>query len=258
MSVFFFDLDGTLWDENCRIPESTKEALGMLHNAGHMLFICTGRTKGFLNVPELAGLPFDGGVYGCGTHIEYKNRELFCAVLAPEKTQRIVDCCSAYRLLPILEGPEYMYLDPVLPEYEEMRKNILQYRNPARTVQSDPAAMTVQKATCIYTAASDAAGFNAELSAGFTVIPRGGLSEIVPEQYSKASGIQYLLDFLHADKSCSYAFGDSENDLPMLSHAGHGIAMGNSPDSVKQAAEFVTDDIHSDGISSALKKLGFI
>lgn len=258
MSVFFFDLDGTLWDENCRIPESTKKALGLLHKAGHMLFICTGRTKGFLNVPELAGIPFDGGIYGCGTQIEYENRELFCTTLDPEKTQRIVDCSRVYRLLPILEGPEYMYLDPALLEYAEMQKNTLQYRNPVRTVQSDTAAMTIQKATCIYTAASDAEQFNAELSTGFTVIARSGLSEIVPEQYSKASGIQYLLDFLHADKSCSYAFGDSENDLPMLAHAGHGIAMGNSPDSVKQAAEFVTDDIRDGGISSALKKLGFI
>jgi hydroxymethylpyrimidine pyrophosphatase-like HAD family hydrolase len=67
-----------------------------------------------------------------------------------------------------------------------------------------------------------------------------------------------LLDFLHIDKSCSYAFGDSENDLPMLSYAGHGIAMGSSPDSVKQAAEFVTGDIHTDGIYNALRKLKFI
>ncbi len=258
MSVFFFDLDGTLWDENCRIPESTKNALNILHKAGQTLCVCTGRTKGFLNVPELLEQPFDGAVYGCGTHVEYENRILYCTTLAPEKTQRIVDCCKAYRLLPILEGPEYMYLDPVLLKYTEIQKNMLQYRKPVRTILTDPAAMTIQKATCIHTNAGNNVLFNSELSKKFSVIPRSGLTEVVPQQYSKASGIQYMLDFLHMDRSCSYAFGDSENDLPMLAHAGHSIAMGNSPGTVKQSAEFVTDDIHNDGIWNALKKLGFI
>lgn len=258
MSVFFFDLDGTLWDENCIIPESTKESLKLLHRAGHTLCICTGRSKGFLNVPDLAQLPFDGGVYGCGTHIIYKDRGLFNTFLAPEEISLITGSCKIYGLEPILEGPEYMYINPAFRQTPEMQKVIRQYLNPPHSAADDPASVRAQKATCVYTAGSRAVQFNRELAQHFTVIARSGLSEIVPKDCSKASGMRRLLDFLHIDKSCSYAFGDSENDLPMLSYAGHGIAMGSSPDSVKQAAEFVTGDIHTDGIYNALKKLKFI
>jgi Cof subfamily protein (haloacid dehalogenase superfamily) len=258
MSVFFFDLDGTLWDENCIIPESTKKSLKLLHEAGHTLCICTGRTRGFLNVPDLAVLPFDGGVYGCGTHIVYKDRDLYHTFLAPDEISRITGGCETYALQPILEGPEYMYINLSFRHVSEMQKAIRQYRNPPQSAMDEPSDIHVQKATCIYTAASDAVQFNRELAQHFTVIARNGLSEIVPKSYSKASGIHYLLDFLHMDKSSSYAFGDSENDLPMLSYAGHSIAMGNSPDSVKQAAEFVTGDIHADGIYNALRKMQFI
>ena len=258
MSVFFFDLDGTLWDENCIIPESTKKSLNLLHDAGHTLCICTGRTRGFLNVPALAGLPFDGGVYGCGTHIVYKDRNLYDTFLLPEEISCITGRCKACRLEPILEGPEYMYINPSFRQNSEIQKAICQYRNPPLEATDGTTAIQVQKATCIYTAVSDAVQFNRELAAHFTVIARSGLTEIVPKNCSKASGMQCLLDFLHMDKNSSYAFGDSENDLPMLSYAGHGIAMGSSPDSVKQAAEFVTSDIHSDGIYNALRKLQFI
>ena len=258
MSVFFFDLDGTLWDEHCRIPESTKYALDALHQAGHLLFICSGRTKGFLNVPGLGSLPFDGGVYGCGTHVQYQNRDLLCTALLPEQTRRIVDCCSTYGVLPILEGPEYMYVHHALLGYDEVKRNVSQYREPVQPVMQDAAAMNVQKATCIHTPDGGTERFNRELSAEFTVISRSGLSEIIPAPYSKASGMQLILDVLNIDRSDSYAFGDSENDLSMLGHAGHGIAMGGSPAAVHSAAEFVTDSVKNDGIRNAVTRLGFI
>jgi len=44
----------------------------------------------------------------------------------------------------------------------------------------------------------------------------------------------------------------------MLRHAGIGIAMGNANDTVKQNADYVTDDIDNDGIVKALRHLGLL
>lgn len=38
MAAIFFDIDGTLWDRENRIPDSTKEAIGLLHEKGHLAF----------------------------------------------------------------------------------------------------------------------------------------------------------------------------------------------------------------------------
>ncbi len=39
----FFDIDGTLWDEKMRVPESTAAAIHKLRENGTYAFICSGR-----------------------------------------------------------------------------------------------------------------------------------------------------------------------------------------------------------------------
>ncbi|MEI3339131.1 MAG: HAD hydrolase family protein [Eubacterium sp.] len=45
------------------------------------------------------------------------------------------------------------------------------------------------------------------------------------------------------DRSDTYAFGDSANDMEMLKYVGCGIAMGNATPQVKEIADYVTDDL---------------
>ena len=48
------------------------------------------------------------------------------------------------------------------------------------------------------------------------------------------------------------AFGDAENDIPMLEFAGIGVAMGNARDAVKAMADEVTLSNEEDGIAHSL------
>ena len=95
--------------------------------------------------------------------------------------------------------------------------------------------------------------------AHFTCIDRGGtFREFVPHGFSKATGIQYLLDYYHLDKSNAYAFGDSNNDLPMLNYVPNSIAMGNSdPKSLFNEVSYVTGKASEDGIKQALAYFKF-
>ncbi len=51
--------------------------------------------------------------------------------------------------------------------------------------------------------------------------------------------------------------GDNYNDIDMLKYAGLGVAMGNAPEEVKQAADFVTLSNEEDGVAAALEKYLF-
>ena len=82
--------------------------------------------------------------------------------------------------------------------------------------------------------------------------------EIGQAGHSKASGIERLCASLGIAKEDTYAFGDSANDVEMLEFVAHGIAMGNGTDVAKNAAEFITTDIHRDGIWNGLKHYGLI
>ena len=76
--------------------------------------------------------------------------------------------------------------------------------------------------------------------------------------YSKASGMQYLADYLHSSMEDTVAIGDSNNDLAMLSAAHTAIAMGNSSKKVLALADYVTTDVSRDGIYNALEWLGVL
>ncbi|MCH4171736.1 MAG: Cof-type HAD-IIB family hydrolase [Lactobacillus sp.] len=63
--------------------------------------------------------------------------------------------------------------------------------------------------------------------------------DVLPEQVSKAHGIDRLLaehDLLHVP---TYAFGDQNNDLSMFARVDHGIAMAVATPELKQLASYV-------------------
>jgi Cof subfamily protein (haloacid dehalogenase superfamily) len=78
--------------------------------------------------------------------------------------------------------------------------------------------------------------------------------EIAPLGINKKSGIIDYADGYGISHDEIMAIGDEENDIPMIQFAGLGIAMGNAPDIVKQAAKFVTSSNEEDGVAKAINK----
>ena len=53
------------------------------------------------------------------------------------------------------------------------------------------------------------------------------------------------------------AFGDGENDLPMIQAAGLGIAMENGADFLKKQADAITLTNDRDGVAAAIEQYAF-
>ena len=69
---------------------------------------------------------------------------------------------------------------------------------------------------------------------------------------SKAGAIKILADKYGVDNSEILAIGDSENDLPMITAVGCGVAMGNAVPEVKAACTRITDTCENDGFAKAV------
>ena len=78
--------------------------------------------------------------------------------------------------------------------------------------------------------------------------------EISPRGVTKASALLKLTDKLGIPITHSAAIGDNFNDSHMLSIAGLGIAMGNAPEEVKQAADQVTGTNNEAGVANAIRR----
>ena len=83
-------------------------------------------------------------------------------------------------------------------------------------------------------------------------------ADIISADQSKLKGIAHLGEVFGFELSEVMAFGDSENDLEMLSGVGVGVAMGNGEDELKDQATHVTDTNNQNGIAKALSHYGLI
>lgn len=78
--------------------------------------------------------------------------------------------------------------------------------------------------------------------------------EAAPAGITKASGLIELCKFLNVDIADTVAIGDGFNDKEILQTAGLAVAMGNARDSIKNLADFVTEDNDHDGVAVAIEK----
>ena len=81
--------------------------------------------------------------------------------------------------------------------------------------------------------------------------------EILPKESTKGSAAQVLIDYYDLSAEQAVAFGDNDVDVDMLQYCGFGVAMGNSPEQVKEAADYVTASNDEEGVYLALSTLDF-
>ena len=80
--------------------------------------------------------------------------------------------------------------------------------------------------------------------------------DVVPKEGGKDVGVRACCERFGVTPEECIAFGDGENDLTMFGAVGTAVAMGNAWDQVKAAADYVTDDVDSDGIWNACRHFG--
>lgn len=260
-ALLFFDIDGTLLtlDESHVFPEGTKKALLQAKENGHKIFINTGRVKSAID-KKLKAFPFDGMVCGCGTYIEYEGRELFHQQLEKERCVAIAAKLHSLGYETVFEGAKQMFVDG-----EHKQGAFLQFVDNYFAKNSElpvghytDETLIFDKFTTYEKEGCDKKGFE-EFSKEFHLIPHGhSVIEAVPDGFTKATGIQFLIEYLGASLSDCYSFGDSINDMEMLQFVSHSVGMGNAVEEVKAVVEYVTEDVQKDGICQALKYYNLI
>lgn len=257
--AIFFDIDGTIWDEKFQIPDSTKEAFRILKEKGHLSFICSGRTRSYIQDDRLFELGFDGIVAGCGTYIEKDKEVLFYKKLEPDLLKYTLGILKDIDFPVILEGKEYLYVDMEGfaddPFLKVLQESISDHLLPIRGNED---CLEVSKLS-LNTRGRDCHRELEVLADEFDVICHGmDFAELVPKNFSKATGIACACEKLGIAHEDTYAFGDSMNDYDMIHYVKNGIVMGNGLEEVKAIADYVTSELHQDGIYNGLRHFALI
>lgn len=258
--IVFFDIDGTICDDKMEIPESTVCAIKRLRENGHLAFLCSGRSRGNIRSEKLHAIGFDGIIASCGNYVEMNKEVLYEKILDGELVKKIIRLCREHRMPIVLEGSKYLWLDENGFESDPYVDYLLaDLGDCAIYLKEYTEDICINKFSADIMEYTNFDAIRSELEDEFDfLLHEGNVVECVPKGTSKATGIQWLCKHLGIALEDTYAIGDSVNDLDMLGFVGHGIAMGNASATAKEVAEYVTTDIHVDGIQNALAHYGLI
>lgn len=260
--IAFFDIDGTLTSEiDGTVPASAAEAIRRSRENGNLMFINTGRC--FQNVEQrFKDIGFDGYICGCGTNIYCGGRDILYVPQSHETTLKMLLLARKIGVDILFESRKEVAFDLSRPLKHP--KAIRLYRSFVSRFYRMPEDLENPNFFCDkfviwYEEPWQLEAFRAVSDASFQCIDRGGtFREFVPLGFSKATGIDVVLSYYQIPKENAYAFGDSNNDLPMLTCLHNSVVMGNaSPASLFETASYVTAKASEDGIAKALSHFHF-
>ena len=231
------DVDGTLVDSRKRLPPGFPEAVRKLRDRGIVFVIASGRQ--YFNVlktfdvvkDDVVILPDNGAILLDGGEPFFTSplpREAITEILAA-----VADIPTAH---PLLAGVRALYMRPASDLCMDEVARYYERRVVAPDAFERAEADTICKIAVFddESSAKNIAPALARFQGAFGVTLSGDhWLDVMNPGVDKGSGLRILLDHFGVKPEECMAFGDYDNDIPMLRICGESYAMANATDAVK-------------------------
>lgn len=276
--IIFLDVDGTLVNYDNILPESAKKAVQEARKMGHLVYVCTGRSKA--EMPAFIwDVGFDGMIGGNGSYVEHDNQVIMHQLIPLDVEKRVVDWLHERGLEFYLESNNGLFASE---NFKEAARPVIRLYAKGKgapeevieTMEAEDALHglvyggelyrdDLNKISFILNSLEDYEASKEafpELKAGTWggIGERALFGDLGVKDITKAHAIDVLLGHIGADKEDTIAFGDAKVDIPMLEYCQVGVAMGNGGSEILAMADMVTSDVDQDGLYNAFKKLHLI
>ena len=264
--IIFLDVDGTLAgvkDGKQYIPERAIEVIQKSRKKGNMIFLCTGRSQA--EIGDIMDIGFDGVIGAAGGYILYKNQLIFHKELNEEAVSKIAKFLNEQNAKYYLESNDGLFCNKAqldsINEYIEKgfdpNSYFFKIMKPLEEKRGIINKISYQFNGNAYEKMMKEFGneYHIVKSSYEEGIEAG---EISNKGITKATAIQFLMNYIQLDDYKTFGFGDSMNDLEMFEEVDVAVAMGNGRDGVLEKADYVTADLYHDGIAQAFNKLNLI
>lgn len=249
------DVDGTLLDDHHRLSEATITSVRRANEAGSTIVLCTGRgPSGAL--PVFAELGLSGQLIthnGSATISSEGPSVVHQFPMEMADIMPLIEYCRAKDVHFDVNSALQLYVEAMTPVVEEMYRNF--FVDPVVLKDITEITETVVKFTAFGTKEEMdrvEADWNEMKIKGRMIRSGEYFIDVMHNDSSKGNALKALADGMNIPAENILAIGNYFNDIDMLEFAGFGIAMDNSPDAVKRAADAVTKSNNEDGVHSAL------
>ena len=276
--IIFLDVDGTIVDYDNHIPDSAKIAIQQSRKHGHLVFLCTGRSKA--EMPnEILDIGFDGIIGGNGSYIEYKNQVLMHQLIPYETGKQVVDWLESRGLEFYLESNNGLFASR---NFRDVARQILRIYALGKGASEDQ-ILNMEPEDALHGLVYGGELYRDDLNKISFILHSyqdhldskkafphlkagtwGGRGEsalfgdLGVKDINKAHAVNIILKHLGANHIDTIAFGDAKVDIPMLETCHIGVSMGYGGPEILAMADIITDDVRQDGLYNAFKKLNLL
>lgn len=262
--IVFCDVDGTLLSSRHEVLPGTVLAAGALKARGIPLVIVSARSpRGIRPIQREYGLEGPVAAYSGALVFDTDGSVISSVTFPLREALAVVRFLEAHPLKSVwnLFSGESWYVsapsDPHVRAEEDIVKTFAERYAPGVL----PEGAGVHK-ILVMCGKQDTAVIERDIRSAFPLLnvcrSSDVLIEIMAGGAGKDTAVRALCGRYGIPPDEAAAFGDQFNDADMLRAVGMPVVMGNAPEAMKAEFPFVTEDNDSEGIYSALKKLGVI
>ena len=260
--VLFFDIDGTLLNSELKIPEGVKRELKRLKEAGHYLFVASGRPLDELQrYAKIWGLSFEFdfviGMNGSELWDNIHQKEYSYFKLKKEWIKEIIEFMRPFKSNYFIYYHDKLLAkgidDMMIKSAHTSDKEIVVAKSDADFYQEENAKIMFRVTEDImpeieaYVEAHPNENYN-----GFKT--QTTLMEFADKRINKSYALKKICEMNDFELENVAAFGDTTNDNEMLEVSGLGVCMINGSDDTKAVADDITLKSNTeDGVGDYLR-----
>lgn len=277
VKAVFLDIDGTLLTDSRTVSQSTIQVINNLKKKGILVGLATGRGPRFV-LQYMASLRLDVAIVYNGQYIISREEVLFDSPLPQEALKGLVAYAQQNKLdlsfgtaagvagsgiMNAGSGSLGYRISRIIPDSWAdaivfIFNRLVRWVRPQKKIDltsllKQPVYQVMMLISMVESKklATEFPQLSITRSSPYSV-------DIISKGMSKLRGIELLGELYGFTTDQVMAFGDSINDVEMLSGVKYSVAMGNGSKKIKQVASYVTASNNQDGIYQAVRHFGLM
>lgn len=261
-----FDMDGTLLNSEKTISERTLDAVSRAAAAGKVVILTTGR--GISELQQFESMLGSVSYYVCESgalvYDVKEKRVLHTVSFAREVVERVIELAEGEDVMPYMMSGGWAYTNREdvadaehfhMGIYREMMKQIANLTDDLYALYRAE-HFSVEKFNLFAASREIRERISARVQGMplTTAYAEDTSLEMSPQNVSKASGLNWLCQYLNLPLEKTIVVGDADNDAEVLRVAGLSVAMGNALPHIKAICDVVVSDNDHDGCAEVVDR----